>query len=94
VLTRQKGGTQLPTHSSAEKRIRTNAKANERNRFIRSTVRSAAKKVRACKSRQEAQEKLKKAIILFDKAVQKGVLHKNTAARTKSRLSRFVKNLP
>ncbi|HBH01066.1 MAG: 30S ribosomal protein S20 [Candidatus Rokubacteria bacterium RBG_16_73_20] len=74
---------------SAIKRIRQNEKRRLRNRAVRSKARGAVKAARAAGA--EAQPAaVRAAIRVLDKAVTKGVLHKNTAARRKSALARLV----
>jgi len=78
---------------SAEKRIRQNAKERERNRTHRSRLRTAVKRLRATVEGGEgakAKELLPETLRTIDSIAQKGVIHKNTAARTKSRLVRAV----
>ena len=78
---------------SAKKR----AEISERNRLknvsIKSAVKTAIRKVletvKAAKS-EELTAALNKAYSIIDKAVSKGVLHKNTAARKKSRITRHI----
>lgn len=75
---------------SARKRIRQNATRRARNRWRVKSMREAVKAFRdrlAKGSVEEAREALKTAGSLIDKTAQKGVIHKNTAARTKSRLN-------
>ena len=76
----------MPTHKSAEKRLKTNEKANVRNRAIKSRIQTLVKKTEA--SSDEAS--LKEAISFLDKASQKGAIHPNKASRIKSRLTRQV----
>ena len=80
----------MPNHKSAEKRVRQSEKRRVINRGNRSKVRTDIKKVRAAldsgKS-DEIQSVLPETISVIDKAVQKGVMHKNAAARYKSRLT-------
>ena len=74
---------------SAEKRIRQSAKRNERNRAVRSAMRTAIKKVRgavAAGDGETAETALREAVQIIDRTVSKNVVHRNTAARTKSRL--------
>ncbi|HEV8629141.1 MAG TPA: 30S ribosomal protein S20 [Thermoanaerobaculia bacterium] len=78
---------------SAEKRMRQSAERRERNRGDRSTMRTAIKKVRgalASGDAQGAQEALKTAVQVIDRTNKKHVVHRNTAARTKSRLAKAV----
>jgi small subunit ribosomal protein S20 len=76
---------------SAMKRIKQNEKRRVRNAAARSTVRTALKSARATIDGgqvDQARETLHRTIQLLDKAVTKGVVHKNAAARKKSRLTR------
>ena len=86
----------MPNHKSAEKRDRQNAKRNAINTTNRSRLRTAIKQLRAviaAGQAQEAQAALSKTVSAIDKSVQKGVLHKNTAARHKARLTSRVNQL-
>lgn len=83
----------MPKLKSAKKRLRTTAKAHERNRAIRSRLRTAIKKVRSAPDKTTAESALQSAISVVDKTARKGIIHKNTAARYKSRLSHFVENI-
>ena len=80
----------MPNHKSSEKRVRQSEKRRVINRSNRTKVRTYIKKVRAAldsgKS-DEIQSVLPETISVIDKAVQKGVMHKNAAARYKSRLT-------
>jgi small subunit ribosomal protein S20 len=77
----------LANTKSAEKRIRANARRAERNKMYRSRVKTMIKKAEvAIKSGQETEEALRQAISTLDKAAVKGIIHKNNAARRKSRL--------
>jgi small subunit ribosomal protein S20 len=79
---------ELANTKSAEKRFRQNEKRRVRNRVIRSRVRSAVKTARATTGTgAEAQSAVLQAIRALDKAVTKGVIHRNTAARKKSALA-------
>jgi len=81
---------------SALKRMRQSEKRRVRNAAVRSTVRTAVKGTRAAiaaSSVEEARTNLARAIRLLDKAVTKGVVHRNTAARKKSRLARQLNAL-
>ncbi|MBV9216612.1 MAG: 30S ribosomal protein S20 [Acidobacteria bacterium] len=83
----------MANHKSAEKRVRQNAKRNEINRSNRSKLRTSIKKLRASVAAHDkagSTELLNPTISLIDKAVNKGIIHKNTAARYKSRLTKHV----
>jgi small subunit ribosomal protein S20 len=80
----------MPNHKSAEKRARQNEKRRVINRTNRGRLRTGVKKLRAAIESGDAgsvQTILPQTISLIDKAVQKGVLHRNAAARYKSRLT-------
>ena len=75
---------------SAMKRMRQNERRRLRNRAVRSKVRTTLKAARAtiATKAQTARASVGEAIRSLDKAVTKGVVHRNTAARKKSRLLR------
>lgn len=78
------------------KRIKTNEKARQRNKAVRSEVRSYIRVVReniAAGNKEEAQQAYAVAARKLDKAVSKGVLHKNNAANRKSRLATQINAL-
>jgi small subunit ribosomal protein S20 len=80
----------MPNHKSSEKRVRQSEKRRVINRSNRTKVRTYIKKMRAAldsADQQAIQQVLPEAISVIDKSVQKGVLHKNAAARYKSRLT-------
>lgn len=86
----------MPNHKSAEKRVRQTEKRNAINTSNRSRLRTQIKKLRAALAsgdKAQTQELLSPTIATIDKAVNKGILHKNTAARYKSRLTIHVNNL-
>ena len=76
--------------------MRVTEKKTARNKKVRGTFRSAIKKTREAVSSgniEEAQKWLKFSLKSLDKAAQKKVIKKNTAARKKSRLNKLVKNI-
>ena len=72
---------------SAKKRMRQNERRRIRNRGVRSKVRTAVKLARGSEG-TEMRTAVAEAIRELDRAVSKGVLHRNTAARKKSGLAR------
>lgn len=81
---------------SAKKRILVNAKKAERNKAIKSKVKTMIKKVETAITagdKELAKENLTVAVSEIDKACSKGVIHKNTAARKVSRLTKKVNNM-
>ena len=80
----------MPNHKSAEKRMRQNEARRMINRGNRSRVRTSIKNLRSAIGARDAaqlKELLPATISTIDKAVQNGALHKNAAARYKSRLT-------
>ena len=86
----------MPNHKSAEKRDRQNARRKEVNTANRTRLRTTIKKLRSALdagNAQEAQQLLPQTVSVIDKSVQKGILHRNTAARHKARLTSHVNEL-
>jgi small subunit ribosomal protein S20 len=78
------------------KRIRTNAVATERNRAVKSELRTWIRKFSAAVEsgdKSAAQEALKVASTKLDKAVSKGVIHQNNAANKKSAMAKKAASL-
>ena len=85
----------MATHASALKAHRQNLVHRERNRKYRSQLRSTLKQIRITieKDKAGAKKGLSHAISLIDKMAGKGIIHRNTASRYKSRLSaRYAKS--
>ena len=86
----------MPHSASAKKRNRQNLRDRERNRQVRSGVKTSVRKVLEAVEAGDvalAQESLRGAAKTTDKAVAKGTIHRNRAARLKSRLSSRVRSL-
>lgn len=86
----------MANHKSALKRIKQNEVRNERNKHIRSTLRTFIKRVReavASKDAAKAKEALAAAIPVINTAASKGVIHSNNASRNVSRLTKLVSTL-
>ena len=86
----------MANSKQAIKRARQNSDRYKLRHAQRSVVRTAVKGVRAdieSQDKTKASETLKKAQKIIDTAASKKVLHKNAAARTKSRLAKAVKAL-
>ena len=76
---------------SAIKRLRSAERRRLRNRVYRGRARTAIKKARRFMDEgrlEEAREAARVAVVALDKAAQKGIIHKNNAARRKARLMR------
>ncbi|MEE2935962.1 MAG: 30S ribosomal protein S20 [Planctomycetota bacterium] len=86
----------MPNTASARKRLRQNEKKRLHNRSEKSTMRTQIRKVReAVKAgdNDKAQSEYRAAQKSIDKAASKKLIHRNAAARTKSRLTKLVKTL-
>ncbi len=84
----------MPNTKSASKRLRQNKVRRTRNRSVKSAVRSQMRKVREALKAGEpdkAESEFRVASKQLDKAAGKRVIHPNTAARLKSRMSKSVK---
>lgn len=75
---------------SQKKRIRTNQKRTERNRAVRSELRTRVKSAVSSIGDESNDEEVRLAIQRLDKAAEKGIIHPNQAARRKSRLMKKV----
>ncbi|MEX0848151.1 MAG: 30S ribosomal protein S20 [Ilumatobacteraceae bacterium] len=75
---------------SQKKRILTNAKAAERNKAIRSELKTRSKNAVKAAGTETADESLRLAVKRIDMAAAKGVIHANQAARRKSRLMKRI----
>lgn len=86
----------MADHKSAIKRHKQSLVRRDRNKAVKTSLRTAYKRVDtavAGTDNDEAVSQLKLAIKAFDKAASKGVIHKKTAARTKSRLSKKISSM-
>ncbi|KLU72182.1 MAG: hypothetical protein RHS_1809 [Robinsoniella sp. RHS] len=86
----------LANIKSAKKRILVNRTKAERNKAIKSGVKTAIKKVDAAvvaQDKEAAKAALLSATAIIDKATSKGVYHKNTSARKVSRLAKAVNSI-
>ena len=86
----------MPNHKSAEKRQRQNVKRRDINRSHRTRLRTEIKRLRAALDggdKDAIQEVYAATVSAIDKSVNKGVLHRNAAARYKSRLTARVNGL-
>ena len=77
----------MPIIKSAKKRVRSSARKYKRNLLKKTTYKTAVKRV----STEKKSEGLRDAYKALDKAAKSRIIHKNKAARLKSRLSKLVK---
>lgn len=83
----------MANHPSALKRARQNLKRRERNRSAKTQIKNIVKTVRSAvdeNSKEVALKELNSAKSLINKTARKGIIHRNTAARKISRLSKLV----
>ena len=86
----------MANHKSALKRFKQNEKKNQRNKHIRSTLRTFVKRVRDAVEGKDvtvAKDALAAAIPVIDSAASKGVIHRSNASRSVSRLAKLVNTL-
>jgi len=86
----------LANHKSALKRHRQSERRKLRNNAVKSEIKTVVKKVRAdieAGKSEDAAKSLIKATTLYDRAVSKGILHRNTASRKIGRLSSAVSSV-
>jgi len=80
----------MPNIKSAKKRVQISKVEQERNKMAKSALKTVIKKFEAsvaAGNREEATAAYTAAVVAVDKAVNKGILHKNTAARKKSSMT-------
>ena len=78
----------MPNNKSAEKRMRQERKRRMHNRMVKSIVKTQITKARQAivGNSADSEEAVRAAVSELDRAAKKGVIHKNNAARRKSRL--------
>ena len=83
----------MANHKSAQKRVRSDQKKRDRNRYQHKTTRNAIRNLRASEDVKEATEMLPKVSSMLDKLAKNNVIHKNKAANLKSKLSAHISKL-
>lgn len=87
----------MPNNASAKKRMRQEEKRRLHNRSVKSSVKTYITKARVAiddgDSHEDAQEAVRHAVSELDRAAKKGVLHRNNAARRKSRLMKRLNTM-
>ncbi len=86
----------MANHKSALKRARQDEVRRMRNKAVKTRVKNIIKDVREAASKNESKESLLKSLdtakSIIDKSAKKGVIHKKTASRKISRLSKLMKS--
>ena len=75
------------------KRVRQSRKANSKNRHYKSMMRTVIKDVLDITDKNKVEDKLNNAISVIDRVQSKGVIHRNTASRQKSRITLYINSL-
>ncbi len=86
----------MANSKQAEKRIRQNEKRRMRNKMAKSKIRTATKKFEVAvhkKNKEEASIAFSEMVKLMDTAAGKGIYHKNTVARKKSRMAKLLNSI-
>ena len=86
----------MPNIQSAKKRVRVTERKTLRNRMVKSAVRTDIKKFEsavAAGDSQAASEQLRLTVASIDRAASKGIFHKKTADRKKSRMAKKVHSM-
>jgi len=83
----------LAVHRSTEKRLRKSKVERLQNRILKTRIKTAAKKVLAAPDKEAAQKAVREAASILDKAAQKRAIHRNLAARRKSKLMKRVSGI-
>ncbi|KAA5541105.1 30S ribosomal protein S20 [Roseiconus nitratireducens] len=86
----------MPNTASASKRLRQNEKRRLHRRALRSRMRTQIRRVREAVAEgdnEKAQTEFRMASKRLDQAATKNLIHRNAAARSKSRLSKLVKSM-
>ena len=88
----------MAQHKSAIKRIKQNEKRRARNHYFISTLKTFEKNfyiaIEEKKAYQEIEKLYKKLISLYDKVADKGIIHRNKAARKVSTLTKRFSGIP
>lgn len=80
----------MANHQATKKDIRQSAKRRLRNRYYGKTTRNAIKKVGLESDLTKKSQAVPKVVSMVDKLAKRGVIHRNKAARIKSRLARSI----
>ena len=83
----------MPNIKSAKKRMELSRAANSRNRISRSRIKTAMRRVHEAEDVQTAQNHMKEAVALLDRAATKRLIHPNRVARLKSQIARKVNGM-
>ncbi|MFA5136301.1 MAG: 30S ribosomal protein S20 [Patescibacteria group bacterium] len=80
----------MPNIQSAKKKMRKDVKRTKQNFVYQNSIKKAMQSVNKLKGKEGSQERIKKAVALIDRAAKRKVIHKNKAARLKSRVMKLT----
>lgn len=80
----------MPNTKQCAKRLRQDKKKQARNNFVKRTIKTLGKKMKSDIPVEEKENLIKTVYSEIDRAVKKGVIHKRTAARRKSRITNYL----
>ena len=83
----------MANHKSAQKRVRSDEKKRDRNRYQHKTARNAVRDLRASSDKKEATAMLPTVAGMLDKLAKRNIIHKNKAANLKGKLAAHVNGL-
>ena len=83
----------MANHKSAQKRVRSDEKKRDRNRYQHKTARNAVRNLRDSTDAKEASALLPVVSAMLDKLAKRNIIHKNKAANLKSSLTKHVGSL-
>ncbi len=83
----------MANHKATKKDVRQSRARNERNRYYGKTTRNAIRELKAVTDKAAAGEKIPDVISMIDKMAKRNIIHKNKAARHKSRLNAKIHEL-
>lgn len=80
-------------HKSAKKRIRSSERRKKINKMTDSKIKTVLKKTLSTTTKEDVEKLYKEAVAIIDKGAAKGRLHKNNAARKKSKITKHLNKL-
>lgn len=80
----------MANHKSALKRVRSDEKKRDRNKYQHKTMRNALRDVRNSEDKKEIQEKIPALFGMIDKLAKRNIIHKNKANNLKSSVAKHL----
>jgi small subunit ribosomal protein S20 len=77
----------MANHKSALKRVRSDERKRDENKYYHKTARNAVKVLRSTTDKKEAEAMLPKVVSMLDKLTKRNIIHKNKASNLKSKLT-------